>query len=255
MRRPSTPAATPIASPNRVRDLTSDPANNSTFGTLDFRHTFTNNTGGNLTRLRFRIVDLTTFPATSQIADLRPRTSTSVVVTVDRPPCGSGTSNITVRDHPRAAVQPAQRRWLQLAVGRDGHARHPARFRRLGRRTLPAGDPADGRGALLRGLGNAARDAERDVLLHRLDRRCRHGAPPGDRGLRWRWESGPWPSCARAAEPGTAQRDERAVGQSGRPARTRRLQRRRHRRYRGLPSLDRAVVQSSLTDRHVGGSR
>ena len=26
----------------------------------------------------------------------RPRTSTSLVVTVDRPPCGSGTSNVTV---------------------------------------------------------------------------------------------------------------------------------------------------------------
>jgi len=82
--------------PNQVRDFTSDPPNNSTFGTLDIRRTFTNNTGGNVTRLRFRVVDLTTFPAPSGIADLRPRTSTSVVVTVDRPPCGSGTSNITV---------------------------------------------------------------------------------------------------------------------------------------------------------------
>lgn len=82
--------------PNRVRDFTSDPANNSTFGTLDIRRTVTNNTGGNVTRLRFRVVDLTTFPAPSGIADLRPRTSSSVVVTVDRPPCGSGTSNVTV---------------------------------------------------------------------------------------------------------------------------------------------------------------
>lgn len=82
--------------PNRVRDFTSDPPNNSTFGTLDIRRTFTNNTGGNVTRLRFRIIDLTTFPAPSGIADLRPRTSTAVVVTVDRPPCGSGTSNVTV---------------------------------------------------------------------------------------------------------------------------------------------------------------
>jgi len=83
--------------PNRVRDFTSDPANNSTFGTLDIRRTVTNNTGGNVTRLRFRVVDLTTFPAPSGIADLRPRTSTAVVVTVDRPPCGSGTSNVTVQ--------------------------------------------------------------------------------------------------------------------------------------------------------------
>jgi hypothetical protein len=83
--------------PNRVRDFTSDPANNSTFGTLDIRRTLTNNTGGNVTRLRFRVIDLTTFPAPSGIADLRPRTSTDVVVTVDRVPCSSGTSNVTVR--------------------------------------------------------------------------------------------------------------------------------------------------------------
>jgi hypothetical protein len=85
------------APPNRVRDFTSDPPNNSTFGTLDIRRTITNNTGGNVTRLRIRVVDLTTFPAPSGIADLRPRTSTAVVVTVDRPPCGSGTSNVTVQ--------------------------------------------------------------------------------------------------------------------------------------------------------------
>jgi hypothetical protein len=83
--------------PNRVRAFTSDPANNSTFGTLDIRKTVTNNTGGNVTRVRWRIIDLTTFPAPSGIADLRPRTSTAVVVTVDRAPCGSGTSNVTVQ--------------------------------------------------------------------------------------------------------------------------------------------------------------
>jgi len=83
--------------PNRVRDFTSDPANNSFFGTLDIRRTITNNTGANVTRLRFRIIDITTFPAPSGIADLRARTSTAVVVTVDRPPCGSGTSNVTVQ--------------------------------------------------------------------------------------------------------------------------------------------------------------
>ena len=83
--------------PNRVRDFTSDPPNNSTFGTLDIRRTVVSQHGGNVTRLRFRVIDLTTFPAPSGIADLRPRTSTAVVVTVDRPPCGSGTSNVTVQ--------------------------------------------------------------------------------------------------------------------------------------------------------------
>ena len=66
--------------PNQVRDFTSDPPNNSTFGTLDLRRRFVNNTGGNVTRLRFRIVDVTTFPAPSGFADLRPRTSTLVIV-------------------------------------------------------------------------------------------------------------------------------------------------------------------------------
>jgi hypothetical protein len=66
--------------PNRVRDFTSDPANNSTFGTLSIRRRFVNNTGGNVTRLRFRVVDQTTFPAPSGFADLRTRTSASVVV-------------------------------------------------------------------------------------------------------------------------------------------------------------------------------
>jgi hypothetical protein len=91
------PCVAPASPPNRVRDFTSAPANNSTFGTLDIRRTFTNNTGANVTRLRFRVIDITTFPAPSGIADLRPRTSTAVVVTVDRAPCGSGTSNVTVQ--------------------------------------------------------------------------------------------------------------------------------------------------------------
>ncbi|HKS10952.1 MAG TPA: lamin tail domain-containing protein, partial [Pyrinomonadaceae bacterium] len=66
--------------PNRVRDFTSDPANNSTFGTLDFRRRIVNNTGAPVTRLRFRVIDINTFPAPSGFADLRTRTSTLVVV-------------------------------------------------------------------------------------------------------------------------------------------------------------------------------
>lgn len=90
---PCVPAQSP---PNRVRDFTSDPPNNSAFGTLDIRRTVVNNTGGNVTRLRFRVVDITTYPTPSGIADLRPRSSNAVVVTVDRPPCGSGSSAVTV---------------------------------------------------------------------------------------------------------------------------------------------------------------
>jgi subtilisin-like proprotein convertase family protein len=91
------PCVSLASPPNKVRDFTSDPANNSTFGTLDFRRTFINQSGVPMTRLRFRILKLTTFPAPSGISDLRPRTSTAVVVTVDRAPCGSGTSNVTVQ--------------------------------------------------------------------------------------------------------------------------------------------------------------
>lgn len=89
--------SSPTAAPNFVRIFTSDPATNSTFGTLDIRRTFTNQTGDTLTRLRFRIIDLSTFPAPTGVADLRARTSPDIVVSVDRPPCASGSSNVTVR--------------------------------------------------------------------------------------------------------------------------------------------------------------
>jgi hypothetical protein len=66
--------------PNRIRDFTSDPENNSTFGTIEFRRRVVNNTGNAVTRLRYRIIDLSTTPAPSGIADLRALTSPSVVV-------------------------------------------------------------------------------------------------------------------------------------------------------------------------------
>ncbi len=91
------PCAGVGSGPNIVRDYTSNPAENSTFGTIEFRRTFTNTTTGSISRLRFRVIDLSTFPSPSGVADLRPRTTTPVVVTVDRAPCGTGTSNITVR--------------------------------------------------------------------------------------------------------------------------------------------------------------
>lgn len=99
------------AAPNRVRDLTNDPGEaNDTFGSLYIRRTFTNNTGANVTRLRFRIVDITTFPAAvfslppppndfcgapgSQCAaDLRALTSTPVVVSISAA-CGGGTTTV-----------------------------------------------------------------------------------------------------------------------------------------------------------------
>lgn len=74
------PAQPDNASPNVVRDFVSDPANNATFGKLSIRRTYTNNTGAALTALRFRIINLTTFPAPNGTADLRPMTSFAVSV-------------------------------------------------------------------------------------------------------------------------------------------------------------------------------
>ncbi|HEX8131018.1 MAG TPA: lamin tail domain-containing protein [Pyrinomonadaceae bacterium] len=50
-------------------------------GTLSIRRRFTNNTGASVTRLRFRIVDITTFPSALGTADLRAITSTQVTAT------------------------------------------------------------------------------------------------------------------------------------------------------------------------------
>jgi hypothetical protein len=87
------------AAPNTVRDTTTDSANNSTYGTLDVRRRFTNNSGGSVTRLRFRIVDLTTTPTTTGNADLRARTSSAIIVAGvnDAATCnGSAPCSVTV---------------------------------------------------------------------------------------------------------------------------------------------------------------
>ena len=85
------------SAPNRVRDLTPGSGLTSSAGTLDLRSTWKNVSGGNITRLRFRIIDLTTFPAPSGVADLRPITSTATSITADTYPCGTGTSSLGVQ--------------------------------------------------------------------------------------------------------------------------------------------------------------
>jgi hypothetical protein len=65
----------PQSAPNRVRDFTQDGMNASTFGTMLIQRRVTNQTGGPVTRLRVRIIDMTTFPSPSGIADVRARTS------------------------------------------------------------------------------------------------------------------------------------------------------------------------------------
>ncbi|HEX5705874.1 MAG TPA: Ig-like domain-containing protein [Pyrinomonadaceae bacterium] len=67
------------SAPNTVRDLTPGAPSNSTFGTIDFRRRFTNNTGGAVTQLRFRVTN-TTNPSTPGAADLRALSSSAVVV-------------------------------------------------------------------------------------------------------------------------------------------------------------------------------
>ena len=92
------------ATPNRVRDVGSYtdtltpsapnggvPASNPyTNGTLSIRRKFTNNTGGAVTKLRFRIVDATTFPPPGGVADLRGLSSSTIVVSLT----GGGTATV-----------------------------------------------------------------------------------------------------------------------------------------------------------------
>jgi hypothetical protein len=62
------------AHPNRTRSFTMVP--NGTWGTLTVRRRFVNNTGGPVMRLRYRIVEITTFPSPGGgVADLRALTS------------------------------------------------------------------------------------------------------------------------------------------------------------------------------------
>jgi hypothetical protein len=79
--------------PNRVRSTVATP--DYPFGTLEIRRTLTNTTIPSATRLRFRIIDITTYPAPSGIADLRAVTSTDVMVIVSQ--CGSAPSSVLVR--------------------------------------------------------------------------------------------------------------------------------------------------------------
>jgi hypothetical protein len=64
--------------PNRGRDF--NPVPNGANGTLSVRRRFINNTGAPITRLRFRIVDISSAPVPPGIADVRAITSSSVVV-------------------------------------------------------------------------------------------------------------------------------------------------------------------------------
>ncbi len=87
--------AASTASPNRVRDSTTNVCGgpNCALGTLTIRRKFTNKTGLPVTRLRFRIVDITTAPAPAGTADLRALTSADASV----PASGGGSISISVK--------------------------------------------------------------------------------------------------------------------------------------------------------------
>lgn len=75
------PGAAPTAVPNRAR-TGSATGPNAAFGTITFRRRFTNTTGAPVTRLRFRLADVTSGPAPAGTADLRALTSGNVTVTL-----------------------------------------------------------------------------------------------------------------------------------------------------------------------------
>jgi hypothetical protein len=116
------PSACPTCPPNQQRDFTQDTANESFFGTVDIRRKITNLTGASVTRLRFRIVDITVFPSedfvrpsgtscgdpgTDCAADIRPRSSLSVVVAIP-PADGGGTVNVQGTTLEEAAASESQ---------------------------------------------------------------------------------------------------------------------------------------------------
>lgn len=76
---PRVPQSSP---PNRVRDFM--PVTNGVNGTISIRRTVTNNTGGDVTRLRFRIKEITTLtsPPVKGQADIRALSSDDITVTL-----------------------------------------------------------------------------------------------------------------------------------------------------------------------------
>lgn len=97
------PMALATASPNRVRDATPGPVATSTFGTLSIRRKFTNATGSSVSKLSFRIIDVTSSPAPVGTADLRAISSVFANVTVT----GGGTvpvQGLTVEEPPTQAM-------------------------------------------------------------------------------------------------------------------------------------------------------
>jgi hypothetical protein len=130
------PLQSSSAPPNRERDLTVNVCNggtapsNCTLGTLTIRRTFTNNTGGSVSKLRFRVVDITTAPqaAGNGTADLRLLSSLAATVngksilqmTVDAPPTqsrGGGYNSTIVATLPGGSLAPSNSVSVQFTLG------------------------------------------------------------------------------------------------------------------------------------------
>src|SRR6185503_1213600 len=95
--------------PNRQRDLTSVPSNHATFGTLSIRRRVANNTGGPVTRLRFRIVELTSYPSPGGgRSDVRALSSNQIVVSGINDPvtCGANPMPCSVTVEATTLEQP-----------------------------------------------------------------------------------------------------------------------------------------------------
>jgi hypothetical protein len=73
---------TAAQAPNRVRDFVDTTGDNKTFGTMSIRRTVTNNTGGPVDYLSFRVVQITTLPQVAGQADLRVLDSDDITVTL-----------------------------------------------------------------------------------------------------------------------------------------------------------------------------
>jgi hypothetical protein len=90
---------------NAARNVTPDPAHESTFGTVEIRHKFTNVTGLPISNLRFRIVDISSFPSPFGVADLRPMTSINSNATLSAA-AGGQTISVQGTNLPQPPLQP-----------------------------------------------------------------------------------------------------------------------------------------------------
>jgi Bacterial Ig-like domain (group 3) len=81
--------------PNRGRSLA--PVTNGANGTLTIRRRIRNDTGGAVTRLRFRIIDISTLPVPGGVADMRALDSIDVIISniLDSQTCLASTGSAT----------------------------------------------------------------------------------------------------------------------------------------------------------------